>query len=522
VVVTWCLYVPSLGHAFVFDDVEMVARNKHIESLRNIPRFFTPGYWRQERPGRSYRPLVETSLAVNTAVFGKAPWGLRAVNIMQLTVLAVLVYWLAWRLLGSRAAALIAGLVFAVHPMHLETVTVVKNRSEVMAGLFAVVAVLCFLRAVRGAGRWWAWWSAAIGACVLALLSKEVAVALPLVLTAAALLLAPTGRRRRAAALTAPMWLTAAAFLVLLFATMPDRYGAPLGAEFAAARRFAELTGFQRVLVSIKTVGTYLWLLVWPVETCADRAFAIPPDPWRADVLLPWGAVACLVAGTILAWRRNRPLAFALAWLGVALAPVANIAADARRPVAEMRLLGPSIPFALIVGLVLARLGVLSFDLRPGVGRAPGAARRLVTSSIATVVLVAWLLVAGSVIVSSLPHWRDSVSLWERTARQSPSSWRAQYNCGVALGKRAGDLAAAGDQDDALALQMRSVDHLRKAVELDDRQWRGFHGLAVGLTRLGRFDEAEDALRRAAQLAPENERVRKALDDLNRIRRGQP
>jgi len=486
IILTVALHAISLRNDFVFDDVGFVQQNPHIRSLGNLGRFFAPGFWREAWPGRSYRPVVEVTLALNLAVTGEQPAGLRAVNVALLAATAALVYWLAWRLAGSVLAALIAGLVFAVHPAHIETITLVKNRSELLAGLFGLLALLWFLRAVERRGRWRLAWLGSAAATAAALGSKEVALALPLVLTAAALALVPAGRRRRALAMTVPAWLLAVGLVVLLFHWLPERYPRPPATDRLAVLEFAALGPAVRGLVTIKTVGTYLGLLVWPFAPCAERAFAIPRDLWHMDIVASLAACLALAVLLVWLWRRSRVAAFAVLWTVVAIAPVANLAPVAVRPIAEQRLLGATIPFALLIGLALVRKskrGQTPF-------RKKGSDLSLVGRVTATVVVVLVVVVAmGVVTVRTLPAWRTGLALWERTARQSPRVWRARYNYGMSLVEVGRHRAA--------------VAQFEWAVALDDLQPEALTYLAHGLATLGRYHEAKPISRLALAWQPD-------------------
>jgi len=545
VALTAGLYAPTLSNPLLFDDVDFIRKNPYIGSLRNIDAFFNPTYWNEERPGRSYRPLAEASTTLNwvagralARAFGWDPGSaavtsLRAVNVALLAAVGALVYLLVWRLARSCAAALIAGLVFAAHPTHLETITVIKNRSELQAALFGLLALLWFLRGATGTrrGRWWVWWLASIAATAAALGSKEVALALPLVITAAAILLVPspspsqgegrgegetTGRsrrtaphpnplptgergfaarhsRRRALILTVPVWLLAAGFVVLLFASMPMRYGQPPATDRLRYLEFAALGPFERGLVTVKTAGTYLGLLVWPFALCTERGFAIPRGLGEAAVLASLGGCLTVAVIAVWSWRRARLVVFGLLWMLLTIAPVANLVPVATRPIAEQRLFAATIPFALLVGLVLARLGALWFVRETKRCQVPFPEK--VPDTIfcvsATVVLAAWLAATGATVLGALPIWRSGLDLWERTARHplAHGSWRAQFNYGTTLLKARRCRAAIGQ--------------LERAGRLDDLQIGVLQNMAFCFRQTNRYAEAKRLARLALAWDPD-------------------
>jgi tetratricopeptide (TPR) repeat protein len=188
-------------------------------------------------------------------------------------------------------------------------------------------------------------------------------------------------------------------------------------------------------------------------------------------------------------WRRSRPAAFCLLWLAAVLGPVANLVPVTTRPIAEQRLFAATIPFAILVGLALGRLGALWF-VEKGVGPAASKGSDPFFRAIAaTVLAAAWLIATGAATAVALPTWRDELTLWGRTARRSPTSWRAQYNCATAL-LRAGDYPAA-------------VAQLERTLRLDDLQEEVLQNLTYCLLHMGRREEARAAARLALSWRPD-------------------
>ena len=538
VALTVGLYAPTLSNPLLFDDVDFIRNNPYIGSLRNIDAFFNPTYWNEERPSRSYRPLVEASTTLNwvagralARAFGwnlesAAVTGLRAVNIALLAAAGALVYLLVWRLARSYAAALVAGLVFATHPTHLETVTVIKNRSELQAALFGLLALLWFLRGASGTrrGRWWVWWLASVAAAALALGSKEVALVLPLVLSVAAFTLVPrpvlSGRavpgagagawgggaapivgagnggseagisRRRALLLTVPVWLLAAGFVVLLLTSMPTRYGQPPATDRLRYLEFAALGPFERGLVTVKTVGTYLGLLVWPFALCTERGFAIPRGLGEVAVLASLGGCLAVAVLAVWSWRRARLASFGLLWMLLTIAPVANLVPVATRPIAEQRLFAATIPFALLVGLAIGKRCQEPFSRH---------SRKKVPDTFFAAVLAAWLAAMGTTVLSVLPVWRNELDLWERTARHplARGSWRAQFNCGTTLLKARRCKAA--------------IEQLERASRLDDLQIGVLQNMAFCFRQTDRYADAKRLARLALAWDPDYDAAHNVL-----------
>ena len=184
----------SLGNDFAYDDLLVVERNEDIHSLRTLPGTFFKPYWPGPH-GRAlglWRPLTTWVFGAQWALWQGSPVGFHVVNVLLKGVAAALVAALLGHLLPV-SAALLGGLVFAVHPVHVEAVANVVGMSELLAANLYLGACLLV---VRRAGRMEAWRVSAVGGLFLAaVLAKESAVTLP----GAVLLIDAAGRELRVA-----------------------------------------------------------------------------------------------------------------------------------------------------------------------------------------------------------------------------------------------------------------------------------------------------------------------------------
>ena len=140
-------YGSSMQGTFHFDDSHTVVQNPHIRTLADPARFFTSREpFSVDHDKTMYRPLVVLSLAVNHALGDYDPRGYLAFNLAAHIGAALAVWWVAGLLGASYAGALVAGLMFAVHPACAEPVNYVSARSEGMAVLFGLLGVGLWLR----------------------------------------------------------------------------------------------------------------------------------------------------------------------------------------------------------------------------------------------------------------------------------------------------------------------------------------------------------------------------------------
>jgi len=161
-------YLGALWNRWALDDIPIIYFNPLVHAPTGIWRAFVSPYWPRELSGELYRPLAIATYALDWQV-GRVAW-FHAVNLMWHAAASVGVAALARRWSGDRAA-LVAGLLFAVHPVHVEGVANIVGRAELMAAVFALLAVYAAL------GRESVGWSAAAFTC--GLLSKENAAVVP-------------------------------------------------------------------------------------------------------------------------------------------------------------------------------------------------------------------------------------------------------------------------------------------------------------------------------------------------------
>ena len=154
-------YANTLFNGFTYDDNAIVRTNTRIRSLANWRQIWLTDYWYEKADDepiadpvrdRLYRPLTLHSFAVNYALQGENPAGYHAVNIVAHALVCWLVWLFALRLVGDAAVASLAGILFAIHPVHSEAVAGIVGRGEILAAGFVLLGLLG-ADAAFGAGR---------------------------------------------------------------------------------------------------------------------------------------------------------------------------------------------------------------------------------------------------------------------------------------------------------------------------------------------------------------------------------
>jgi hypothetical protein len=411
---------------FAYDDRYVIEKNSLIRDLRHWWRSFGQSYWPRDWGGDGYRPLTMLFYRSEGAVGRGAPWAFHAVNILLYVACAVLMYFIARRLLPEWAAWVTAAL-FAVHPVHVEAVAGAVGQSEQLVAATFLLALLLYLRE-RARGDLRPRTAVAIGVLyALSCFSKEHAIVLPAVLAAAELLVIDdvTPVRERVRRLRPfYFWLTvlAVAFVAVRSAVLAD-HGIGGFAPFTPFNTL-HISNGNRALTALGVVPEWVRLLYWPVHLSAEYG---PPDIqiaqgvglWQLPGLLLLAAIITL--GVVL-WRRQRVISFGIAIVCITLAPSSNFIVPAGIVLAERTLFLPSVGAMLIVGGLLTIVA--------GQLRARGQLTRGTTQLAGA--LLAIVLLAGAVRSSERTAvWRENATLFPQMIVDAPQSYRAHYMLGA-------------------------------------------------------------------------------------------
>jgi hypothetical protein len=499
------LYVGILRHPPIWDDHEFVFGQSYLMDCRNLPRAAGPASLLSVPPVRnSARPAWLVSVLTDTCLGGGRTHVYRLDSIFWHAVGAVLVLALGWWLSRNLAAALAAGLLFAAHPVHAEAVNIITFRSDLLCLAFMLASLLLYRDALRRRG--WprgAGLAAALAAFAIALLSKEMAVVLPLLILLSHVYFPAPRKGRVRQRERRRLGLVLAGFLVLVPLYLAFR--APRSGYVSASHQdvFSSWSrralsgpekledppwhavydqGGVRFLTMSRVFGSYLRLLTWPWPLQGDYAPRVVRS-WRDPALLAsWAAWLLLAAG---AWslRRRLPLAgFGLGWTAVGLLPVSGLVL-LRNLQAERYLYVSSAGFCLAAGALWAEL-----DRRLAAGP-----RRLAGRAALAALLALW---AGTVWVRNRDFRSDEAFL-RATVAVDPSVPRARLSLARLYGDR-GDWAAAERE-------------YRAGLELWPRARRARLEFADLLAGRGRREEALAQLRLARELFPDDREVRERL-----------
>ncbi len=455
VLLTLAAFLPAIRAGFVWDDDRAIRDNALLDSSEGLRKIWAEPSSMSDFEAH-YWPLVYTSFWVEHQLWGDDPRGYHAVNVLLHLANALLVWLVLLRL--AVPGAWLAAALFAVHPVHVESVAWAIERKDVLSTLFYLLAFAAYLR-FDERRRWGAWaLSLALFGC--ALLSKSMTISFPLAVLLA--LFWKRGGIKKGDVLHVYPFLLVAAVVAFVDVRMAS----------LDSTRPLDLGLLERVLVAGRALAFYAWKLVWP----ANLASIYPG--WTVDAsstlqwLFPIGAAAVLVALWLARDRLGRGPVVAVAFFAMTLGPVLGFVLFSYMTysyVADRFQYLASIGPLALAAAALARLASRS-----------GVAPAMAAHSLATVLLCA----LGVLTWRQCGIYRDLESFWSYNLTQNPSS--------IAYSSLGDVYLRRGELEKAIEYQERSI-------ALKDSS-RGRFRLGEALMKRGEMDRALAEFQRGREL----------------------
>ena len=486
-------YLPAmLWGGFVWDDNLCIKVDpvQEVSGLWQI--WFSPSNIEKEV---HYWPLVYTTFWLEHKLWGFDPTGYHIVNVL-LHLANTLLLWHLVRRLAVPGAWMVAA-VFAVHPLHVESVAWVIERKDVLSGLFYLVAVLAWMRFVEQSRR--GWYACSLALYVMGLLSKSIVVTLPV-----ALLIWHWWQQGR---VTSTDLLRLVPFGVIgLVITVGDL-------SFYQSREALSL-GYsltERTLIAARALWFYAYKLLWPT----NLAVIYPRWDIRVSDPLAWGYLVATIALAVALWRfRTRigrgPLAGALFFV-ITLSPVLGFVDYGYM---EFAFVADRFQYLAGIGVMAVVIGTATY----GIGRLPSIWKKGAPGVVAVT-----LVVLGMLTWRQASIYRDDETFNRHILALNPQALDAHLNLGSFLGGqgryeealKAARVAVAqhpnyfkahvllGGILTGLGHVEEAEIYLRHAVALNPQAGDAHSNLGAALFKQGRFEEAEIYLRHAVALNPQ-------------------
>jgi len=460
--ITVIAYLPVLDAGFVgYDDDYYVTKNLYVQagptgrSLAWAFTTFAAGNW---------HPLTWISHMLDCALYGLDPFGHHLTNLLLHVANAVLLFLLLATLTNAPYPSAFVAALFAIHPLHVESVAWVSERKDVLSTLFGMLTLLAYVRYVRQGGAWAYLLTTALFA--LGLLAKPMLVSLPVVL----MILDhwPLRRLQRVGF----RLLEKVPLFVLSAASGVVTYLAQKGGPEPEISRLGHVPLSVRLDNAIVSYIGYLGKTLWPANLAV-----IYPHPLRSiPIWQVMGSALAFALITVLAVRVRKTRPYVLAgwlWYVVTLVPVIGLVQVGEQGMADRYTYIPLIGVFVMIAWTAWDIVRLRF-----------ASRRVVAGAAAAVligVLIGYTQVQAR-------YWQDSISLFTHALEVTRNNYVAHVNLGAAF-EEVGDVDAARR-------------HYEAALLLQPNWPEALYNYAVLLGRIGETERAAALYRRIVRLRP--------------------
>ncbi len=466
-VVTLAVYSPVTSFQFVnYDDTDFVTGNPHVQVGLTVEGFKYA--WGSE-VARNWHPITILTHMLDCQLFGIKPWWPRLVNALLHAANTVLLFGLFKRMTGAiwRSAAVAA--LFALHPLHVESVAWVAERKDVLSTLFWFLTTWAYVRYAEGfkvqGSRFKVFYGLSLLFFALGLMSKPMLVTVPFAL----LLLDfwPLGRMKTGAAVwrllaeKIPFFALSAALCVVTF--LIQQHG-------GAVQRLQDFPLSSRLANALVSYVRYIEKMFWPRHLAG---LYLRSGQWPWSVVTLSALLLLVVSALVLAQRRRRPyLAVGWFWYLGTLVPVIGLVQVGMQALADRFTYVPMIGLFVILvwgGWELANAWRMA--------------------RFAPVAAALALAMCAALTVHQEFYWKDSETLFKRMIDATPNNYMARYNLGNLYSKQ-------NRMDDAISNYMA-------AIEGEPNYAEAHNNLGGVFLEHKRYDEAIDHYRIAVRVHPE-------------------
>ena len=520
-------YANSLGGDFVFDDTDQVVENQNIRSWDNLGTAFTTHVWAfRDRsvtldtppPLPYYRPLFTVMLTIEYQLFGLWPQGWHLVSLLLHILCAVGVFYVILRMSRRNLLALFAAIIFAVHPVHSESVSWISGMTDPLFGVFFLASFSLYLKA-REQGKEGAVdrrvFMLSLAMFVLAAFAKETALSLVILIFGYELIETSANRGNRllsAAKRALPFAAAALIYLIPRYLVLGDMmWKNPQAPDRPLA---------YTVLTLPFVICSYIAHLIWPVGLSVTYNTHFVTNVTSPRFLLPAAALGLALAALVVYRKKiGREVWRGLLLIFVALLPVLNLGQVSQEEY---------LVFDHYLYISVAGLGYL---LAAGLFKASAFGSKGMQTQVPEPSRPAYAVASFFVIVLALTvvaafenrSWADSYSLWSNVARIRPEYWAAHYNTGLALldAKRFDEahssleravglkpdepsvLAALGRSYDGKGEISNAVASFKRALEINPEMFEAHNDLGTVYFRNNDYAAAETSFATAVRMKPE-------------------
>ena len=524
------IYSNSFSGEFQFDDGVHIVQQNRLNDLSVYSNFSN---WKNI----NNRPLAYFTLALNRAVSGNSVFGYHLFNLIIHILTSLLVYNFVFLILlqhgiqnvqikgREKLAALFVALVFLCHPIQTQAVTYIVQRMTSMSALFYLASAYFYLRArlsqIKGDSKpkWISYYLLMLLAAIASMLSKQIAVTLPLIYLLMEFFFVRNkkGERFNRLLLFGLIAIVTAFILLIIGGFLP--------------KETEDISHYNYFVTQLRVIVKYVQLLVIPISQNLDYDFALSNSIFGMDELFSALVVAALVISIFTLYRKHPLLSFGIAWFFISLMVESSII-PIRDVIFEHRLYLPMFGFAIFIVMLIIEL------------------LKKIKQNQIIIFFSVLIVISGVLTFQRNKVWKSRYSLWYDVVQKSPAKARPHLNLGIAYLHMFKPIPAIEqfnsankidpknsqvyyDRAEAYLLTNRTeeaIQDLNQSILLNDKFAEAFDTRGKAKLRLKDFNAAIDDYSKAIEMKPELEsawfnrataylfkgEIQNALEDLKR------
>ena len=487
-------YANSFQNDFLWDDEYLITNNTHVQapSVKHALLFFKDNLGKYGQDNNNfYRPFQELSYMLDYAVWKLNPVGFHLGNLMLHLLAAFLLFLIAEQISGNQVIALISSSIYLIHPLHTEAVTYIAGRADPLMALFFLLSFYLYLRRKS---------ALSCLSFVCALLSKEIAIMLPVILIFYGWVFEAAEDRKKKWQRYVPYLAIVAVYAALRTTVLNFRH--------PVADIPAGVGLYERVLTSFRVFKEYFRLIILPFDLHMERVLVFSKSIFEPEVFISALILAVVIISTFLLKKRHKLAFFGLGWFFITIFPLSNIPFALNATLAEHWLYIPLIGASIAAGYGLVALG-----------RAISV-KGYLSGKITAILTICFIAYFSVLTIGQNAKWRDGETLYTYTLRYAGDSPRLHYNLGNAY-RKAGQLAEAAQAYRAsIAIDPTfhsshfnlglcyvatgntnaAISEFKKAIELEPSHYKSYVALGLSYRDESRFDEAIAQYKKAIEI----------------------
>ncbi len=412
VLVVILVYINTLDNPFVWDDEVIIESNQFIQNQVSVKDLFSRGIWGAKLKANSfYRPINALSFALDYKVWGLNPLGFHISSIFLFLIALVVLFFLLLNLGIEKRIVYFLVLGFGIHPLNTEAITYISGRADIFLLLFSLASFLLFLKSLKTKiqTKKIIYYIGSILMFVLALLSKESAVILPLIVGIFLIIFKRKQIKFYILQLSPLLFLS---FLYTIF-----RFLIIGSSKIGSLSTIAKASLWERIITLPRILLTYIVKIVFPFNLHMEYLFV------ERSILSPYFILGLPILGLIIygilkVLKFSKYALFFMGWFFIGLLPFLNIFPTLTATLREHWVIFSMVGFLSLLALLFQKLFLRLKDKKIKIG-------------LMFLIIALFLYWSGLTVIRN-NQWQNPIFLYKHDLKYEPDSFLLHNNLGVA------------------------------------------------------------------------------------------